>query len=83
MRSWMHYLISYPEGYADFVQWLGEIKRNLVKDITKEAQSGDLKKLQALSIKLSIYEEIQRRIEAEFREHQSQIEQKGEVSNGG
>ena len=71
MRLWMNHVIAYQPAKADFEEWVAKISQNLLKDIEKAAESGDMPKLSALAMEMKVYKKIGSMFSAERREAQA------------
>lgn len=74
MKLWMQTIANSTQAEADFQNWIAEIHVNLLNSIKNAARNGEMDKLAALAIELSVYDKLGNMLKVEKREERQVIE---------
>lgn len=72
MRYWLEYLMNNTQAYNDFTSDMLERERTLEKSISTALIKDDIKQATSLAHEARVYENIRKKIQAEFNERTSQ-----------
>lgn len=82
MRPWMAHIVNNTGAYNDFHNWCMNAVLELNKALAIAVRAGEAEKSRGIAHEIKVYEDIQKSVKREVREHNAQVTYINETKEG-